>query len=494
MRKLLQPLDQLLNRFTMYKVVLFGLFGLWLGAELMALTGLIGVSAWGIALSLSVLVIVCWATTAALAAYFKAPYNNDSYFISALILTFILPPIDSVDRLVWVALCGFIAMASKYLLTWRGSHIFNPVAFGAVVLSIAGVLPAAWWVATPNLLPLTAVLALIVLRKQRNFQLFATFAVVALLVLLLNDTVLGDQTALEVFKSAALSWPIVFMGSIMLTEPLTLPAGRQNQLLVAALVGAIFAAQINVGPVSTTPQFALVMGNVFALLLYVPYGANLRLKRMQTIAPDTLELVFDKPKNLHFRPGQYLEMTLARPYLAMRGNRRTFSIASAPHETEVRLGIRVYTPSSKYKSYLQTLQPGALVRSANVKGSFTLPADTTQPLLFIAGGIGITPFRSMVAELLLTNQSRDIRILYTASTPEHFAYKSVLDKAATVGVKTDYIVTGFDGEELQTRVPDLAKRAIYISGPDGMVRHYDHMIQDLGVSRRHIHKDHFSGY
>lgn len=478
----------------MYKVVLFGLFGLWLSAVGLAVTGQIGVSATGIMLSLGVLAVTCFAVTASFAAYFKAPFNQESYFITALILTFIVPPIDSLSGLVWVVMIGIIAMASKYLLTWRGSHIFNPAAFGALVISVAGVLPVTWWVATPNLLPFTALLALIVLRKQRNFQLFGVFALSAVAMLLVNGVIFGDQTVLDVLASAVKSWPIVFMGSIMLTEPLTLPVGKQNQLLLAALVGVVFAAQLHVGPVSTTPQFALIMGNIFALLAAGIYGATVRLKDVRMIAPGTLEIVFYKPNNMRFTAGQYIEMTLPYQRPDLRGNRRTFSIASAPHEADLRFGIRVYAPGSGFKAHLQKLAIGDKVRIANIKGSFVLPSNAGRPLLFIAGGIGITPFRSMLSEMVQQLQQRDVRVLYVAASPEQFVYQDVLTQAAEYGVVTDYITPQFGADELARRVPDFTNRQIYISGPDGMVRHYDQLLLDQGIPARQIYKDHFSGY
>jgi ferredoxin-NADP reductase len=494
MHNLLNPIDRLLNRFTMYKVTLFGLFGLWMVAEVLAYTGLIGVSATGMALSLGVLAVTCYAVTAGMAACFKTPFNQESYFITALILTFIVPPIDSLSGLLWVVLCGVIAMASKYLLTWRGSHVFNPAAFGVLVVSIAGVLPVTWWVATPNLLPFTILLALVMLRKQRNFQLFGVFALSAVAILLVNGVMFGNQTTVDVLTSALRSWPIIFMGSIMLTEPLTLPAGKQKQLLLAALVGVVFAAQLHAGPVSTTPQFALIVGNLFAVLVAGVYGTMLRLTQLNTIAPGTLELVFSKPTGLHFTPGQYIEMTLPYNTPDLRGNRRTFSIASAPHEDDVRFGVRAYNPGSGFKSRLQKLNIGDGVRIANVKGHFVLPANARQPLLFIAGGIGITPFRSMIAEMVQQLQHRDIRLLYVAASSEQFVYQDVLTQAAEYGVITDYITPAFDGDELQRRVPDLADRHVYISGPDGMVRHYGELVRALGVPAHQIHKDHFSGY
>src|SRR5438445_4492057 len=121
-------------------------------------------------------------------------------------------------------------------------------------MSATGLLPATWWVATPYLAPFMALLALVVLRKQRKFTLFFVFALAATVLLLYTGSVLHGQAGLGVLRNAWLSWPVIFTGSIMLTEPASLPAARYYQLLYGVLVGAVFASQLHAGPIAATPQ------------------------------------------------------------------------------------------------------------------------------------------------------------------------------------------------------------------------------------------------
>jgi Na+-transporting NADH:ubiquinone oxidoreductase subunit NqrB len=213
---MLKTIDAFLNRLTMYKIVLYGLLVLLIIADILAWTGVLSIGPVALLVSGVVLGATCYIANELLGRLYHAPRNSESYLITALILTCILPPADSVHRALLVALTGVIAMASKYLLTWRGSHFLNPAATGALVMSVAGLLPATWWVATPAVVIPTSLLALAVLRKQRKFQLFLVFAGSVILLMLYIGVGFHDQSVWNVFKNAWLSWPIIFMGSIML--------------------------------------------------------------------------------------------------------------------------------------------------------------------------------------------------------------------------------------------------------------------------------------
>lgn len=494
MRAWLKTIDAILNRFTMYRVVLYGLITLLVIATVLSRTGTLSISTLGLAGTTAAVVAACYASNRLLAWWFHAAPNTESWFISALILAFLLPPSTDTGRLALIACTGVIAMASKYLLVWRGSHIFNPAAIAAAIMSMSGLLPVTWWVANPTLITFTILLALVVLRKQRKFSLFFAFAGAAVLMLLFVSGLLHGQPVVTVLKNAALSWPIIFMGSIMLTEPTTLPATRYYQVLFGVLVGVVFSSQLHYGNVAATPQVALLIGNLFALIFVPSFGAMLRLKYLQPLSSDIYSAVFERPpRSLAFVPGQYMEWTLPHAHADSRGNRRLFSIASSPTETDIQIGFRHYERSSSFKNALLSLKPGQYIRAAHVAGNFTLPSDPAQPLLFIAGGIGITPMRSMVQYLLDTAQKRDIILLYFAAKPEDFVYRELFDAAAGIGVTTQYIVGRPDADTLE-RVPDLGKRTIYLSGPDALVSGCKAMLTDMGVHRARIRTDHFTGY
>lgn len=493
MRALLKIFDAMLNKYTMYRGILYGLAGLLVIAEAMALADVISISPIGLSISIVTLIVSCYAANRLFAWLFKTPYNHESWLISALILACILPPALTVERVLLVALCGALAMASKYILVYRGSNIFNPAAVGAFVMSVSGLLPSTWWIATPYLLPVTILGGIIILRKHRRFELFFVFAAAALAVMLLNGY-LNDQALGQVARNAFLSWPIVFLGTIMLTEPSTMPPTRQYRLLYGLIVGLVFASQLHIGPVAATPQAALIVGNIFTLLVAPPLGTMLRLKKITKLNANVYDVSFEKPQQLKFWPGQYLEWTLPHKPVDDRGNRRTFSIASSPTETDLHIGIKTYQPGSSFKKALLALKPGDYIRGAHVAGNFTLPPDPNVPVVFIAGGIGITPFRSMVRYMVDKAVPRTASLFYIASSSADFVYQDELDKAKAIGLQVHYIVGRLEAETLAANLETIKRAQVYISGPDAFVTHYKQVLTDAGVSGGAIKTDHFTGY
>lgn len=490
----MQTIDTVLNRLTMYRVVVYGLAAVLLVAEFFALTGTLAISAGGLLASTAALAAGCYGANRLFAWLARAAANSESWLITALILACIFPAALSPTRLGLLALAGAVAMGSKYVPVVRGSHIFNPAAAAAFVMSVTGLLPATWWIANPTLTPFLAILAFAVLRKQRRFMLFASFALSALLVLLFVSSLLHGQAGLATLRAAATSWPIIFLGSIMLTEPTTLPASRPYQLLFGVLVGVVFSSQLHLGRVAATPEAALLVGNLFTFVFQPAYGAMLRLKRANRLAPDIYEAVFERPAVFRFRAGQYLEWTLPHEHTDSRGNRRLFSVASSPNEPELRIAFRHYEPSSSFKEALLALHPGNYIRAAHIAGNFVLPDDPAKPLLLIAGGIGITPLRSMVQQLVEQGVRANIVLLYFANRESDFVYREVFEAAGVNGVQAQYIVGRPDEAVIAQAVPDLAQRTAYISGPELLVSYCRSLLRRHGVPSARIHTDHFAGY
>lgn len=488
---MLREIDNLLNKYTMYQVVVYGLSALLVFAAILGLTGAVSVPAGALLVSVVVLLVSSYAANKAASLFLRVPSNAESWLISALILACILPPVDSLAKGLYAALAGLLAMASKYVITYRGSHIFNPAAFGAFVVSITGLLPATWWIATPWLTPFTVLLALVVLRKQRRFHLFFAFAVSALVLLVLTGTVLQGLSLTFVLRDAVLSWPIIFFGSIMLTEPATLPPVHHYRLLLAIIVGLLFASQLHIGRLATTPQAVLLFGNILTVLAVPTAGVLLRLKEVRRLSSDIYEACFDRPPQLRFAAGQYAELTLPHTRPDARGNRRTFSVASSPYAPDIRFAFRARPSGSSFKTALTRATPGQVVRLSHVAGDFTLPADEAKPLLFIAGGIGITPYRSMVASL---TSRRDIVLIYLSADPQSFVYADDFNQAASLGVRTIYLQDQLSAKSLLDLVPDLQQRLIYVSGPDGMVRNYKKLLRSMGIQGFAVKADYFAGY
>jgi ferredoxin-NADP reductase len=224
---------------------------------------------------------------------------------------------------------------------------------------------------------------------------------------------------------------------------------------------------------------------------------KLRLKEIRQVSEQVYTYVFGASRRFAFLPGQYMEWTLAGVPFDSRGNRRTFTIASSPTEDEILVGVKFYEPSSTYKKTMRAMKPGDDVYVSQLAGNFTLPHDPGQKLAFIAGGIGITPFRSMAKYLIDKSEQRDIVLLYVVGKPEEAAYKDVFSAAAQYGLRT-VILTGsgkaFDAATIQRHIPDSEDRTFMLSGPQGMVEDAKSHLKELGVGATNIKTDYFSGY
>ena len=498
-------IDNLLNRVTMYRLVLYYLLVLLAAAIAYALFGYMQYTALSIALSASFFIGACLIINYAFAAFFKAPTNVESVYITALILALIMPATlaASAQGVIALVLISLFAMGSKYLLTIGNRHIFNPAGIAAVGSYFLLSTPASWWVGgNLALLPFVAVGGLLIVRKLQRFDLVLAYSAAAYLSVLLTSV---SHDPLAIAQKISLHSSFFFFGLVMLTEPLTTPPRRGMRLAYGALAGALFAPGVHIGALYSTPELALSAGNVFSWVVSPKTRALLTLKRKEKTGIATSEFIFQTDKPIAFKPGQYLEWTLPHKKPDNRGNRRYFTIASSPTESEVHLGVRFNEPSSSFKRALQGLEPGARLTAASLAGDFTLPHNTHEKLVFIAGGIGITPFRSMTKYLIDKQEKRDVVLFYSARTPDDIAYKQVFDEAAKVGMRTVYAVnegtapqggyTGFiTAEILKKEVPDYKERVFYLSGPRSMVVAFEHTLKELGVHRTRIKTDFFPGF
>ncbi len=297
----------------------------------------------------------------------------------------------------------------------------------------------------------------------------------------------------------------------MLTEPATTPARTREQMVYGGLVGLLFALPYHAWVFYSTPELALVIGNVFAFFTKSSSSRRLTLVSTERIANGIQEFLFRPDRPLAFDAGQYAEWTLPHSKPDLRGNRRYFTLASSPGEEYVRLSVRIpETQASTFKQALSKMRPGDALGLAQLAGDFTLPEDPSKKLVWIAGGIGVTPFRSMAQHLLDREETRHITLLYAAAHPEAFAYLDLFDRAKTIGLRTIPILslppteqipatwTGKSGrltdELVRELVPDFLDRVFYLSGPSAMVDGYKALLLGLGVSTRQIHTDYFPGF
>lgn len=488
-------IDNFLNKITMYRLMLYGLLAMAGYAIGLGFFETIFYNEIHFAASLGILMATCLAANYIFSKLLKAPTNIESAYITALILFFILPPLLSYGDIKVLVFAGVVAMASKYVLAIKKKHIFNPAALGALVLSLVGLGGASWWVSSPYMLPAVLILGLLMVRKIRRFQMFFAFIVVSFLSVAIFSLKL-QFGFIEIAQQLLTSWPWIFFATIMFTEPLTTPPSKKMQFIYAALVGFLFGFPFQIGSVYATPELALIIGNIFSYLVSSKQKLTLVLKEKNLIAKNTYEFIFNSDQKLQFKPGQFLEWTLPHPHSDGRGNRRFFTVASSPTEETIKLGVKMAeTDGSTFKQKLASLGNEKVI-AGQLGGDFILPNNTEKKLAFIAGGIGITPFRSMIKYLLDKNEERDIVLFYSNKSEEEVAYKDLLGQAQDAfGLKTLHIVGKFiDEQMIRQELPDFKDRVFYLSGPHAMVENYKNLLLRLGVSRSNIKTDYFPGF
>ncbi len=497
--------DDFLNRITMYRLVLYYLIALLALALLMGAFGILPYDPVSLGFSTLFILSASWLANRAFAYAFNAFPNVESVYITALILALIISPV-SPHNLIGVGFLLFAsvwAMASKFIFALGKRHLFNPAAFGVALASLTIHQSATWWVGgNVWLLPFVLIGGLLIVRKVRRFDLVLSFTAVTLALIAV--------TSANFFSSGVtllLRTPFLFFAFVMLTEPLTTPPNRWLRMLYGAFVGLLFSPSFTIAGFFFTPELALLAGNVFSWAASPKGRFMLALKEVRKTGTDVYDFIFTPDRRFPFAPGQYLEWTLAHANADSRGNRRYFTIASAPSEREIHLGVKFYAKPSSFKRTLAGLKIGDTISASQLAGEFTLPADANRKLAFIAGGIGVTPFRSMVQHLLDTRARRSVVLLYANKKAEDIAYEEVFERAEReLGMKTVYALTDekapvegahlgvIDATLIRKEIPDYRERTFYISGPRGMVTAFQKTLADMGVSRFRIKTDFFPGF
>ncbi|MBT2531792.1 oxidoreductase [Arthrobacter sp. ISL-48] len=503
-------LDTLLGKVTMYRLILLVLASL---AAYSLLLNALGWLTFGIPEMLVHLVLclgLTYASNRALAALFHVRPHSESSLITGLLLYFLFWPTFVPTDLAGVALACVLASASKYALAWRGRHIFNPAAVGAFVAGLTGLNIATWWAATPPMLWLLVPGVLLVLYRTRKFPMAAVFAVVAMSIVASELLRTGMSPAMALWQPLA-QRPLLFFVGFMLTEPLTLPPRRWQQLALAAVVGVLFAVPYNFGFIANSPELALLVGNLLAFMVGQRGGLKLHFMSSRSLTPSTTEFAFKPSRPVRFVPGQYMELDLPHAKSDGKGRRRVFSVTSAPGSDTVKFGVRTAEPVSAAKKVLLALQPGDQVTATSVGGDFVLPCDRSRSVLLVAAGIGITPYLAQLASGAADD--RDTVLLLLARNADEIAYAEELrSSGARIVVRlaegsvspSFFSGTGtggsdepgrgarLDAESLKALVPDIAEREVYVSGSPASVASLRRAARKAGARR--VHVDSFAGY
>ena len=227
------------------------------------------------------------------------------------------------------------------------------------------------------------------------------------------------------------------------------------------------------------------------------------------VAERTTAFRFEKPWDWTFRAGQYLDLTLLDPpETDAEGNTRTFSIASGPHEDTLMVATRMR--DTAFKRMLKTMPLGSAVKIEGPSGSLTLHNNVTRAAVFLAGGIGITPFRSIVFRAAKEKLPHRIFLFYSNRRPEDAPFLDELQAlekenrnyklvaSMTEMAKSNRSWHGevglIDNKMLLRYLKDAVSPIYYVAGPPEMVKGLHAMINKAGVDDDNIRAEEFAGY
>jgi ferredoxin-NADP reductase len=233
-----------------------------------------------------------------------------------------------------------------------------------------------------------------------------------------------------------------------------------------------------------------------------------RIKDKQEVAQGTLFVTFDLlGEEVDFHPGQYFWLTLLDPpYDDEKGPRRHISVATSPNDRGV-LGLATRLRDTAFKRSLAELPVGTEVDVEQPKGDFVLPPETDVPYVFIAGGIGITVFRSMLLYIAEEDLPHRVTLVYSNRDRASTAFLDELTELASAHDNIDLVLTmteddGWDGESRLVG-PDLLRDHLdgdltgyryLLAGPPPMVEAVTDSLREAGIPDDQVHPERFSGY
>lgn len=240
-----------------------------------------------------------------------------------------------------------------------------------------------------------------------------------------------------------------------------------------------------------------------------PSTYRVRLIARREVAQRTMALFFERPAGYSFKSGQFIDLMLLDPTETdSEGNTRAFTIASAP--SEERLMIVTRLRDTAFKRVLMRMPFGTMVKIEGPFGNLALPESAARPLIFLAGGIGITPFRSMLVQAAMHHLPYRLVLFYSNRRPENAPFlhelqdlQRKISRYTFVGTMTQMEKsncswtgeTGYLDHAMLTRHLEGIESPLYfLVGPPAMVQAFRTMLETVGVRNTDIRTEEFAGY
>ncbi len=234
-----------------------------------------------------------------------------------------------------------------------------------------------------------------------------------------------------------------------------------------------------------------------------------RLLNKEEVADSTMLFHFEKPESMTYTAGQYLHWTLVEPAETDdKGTMRAFTLASAPYESTIMASTRMR--DTAYKRDLAVMEVGDEVELDEPQGDLTLHEDPSRPAVFVIGGIGITPVRSMVLQSVHERSGHPLYIFYSNKRVEDAPFMAELWEAAATSEDVTFVPTMTAAEDsgdewsgetghideamLKRHLQELDGPIYYLSGPANMIDAMSSMLRGAGVKDEDIRSEEFPGY
>jgi ferredoxin-NADP reductase len=240
-----------------------------------------------------------------------------------------------------------------------------------------------------------------------------------------------------------------------------------------------------------------------------PVPHEVRLLRSEPVAEGTMAFYFDRPAGFEYQAGQNAQISLldAKEFDGF-GPTRTFTFASAPHERELMVATRMR--DTAFKRTLKSAKPGLRVGVDGPNGLMVLHGDPTRPAVFIAGGIGVTPFLSMARHAAHARLPHRLWLFYSNRRPEDAAFLKELSELERSHPNFHFVPTMTEMEKsaskwtgetgvinkglLERHLRDVERPIYYLAGPPGLVMGMQSVLEGLGVPLEDIRDEEFYGY
>lgn len=513
-QKPIKYLENILDKYTMYQVIGACLLGLNAIAFLFSLANLLSFSAINYLINLVVIFSSGWLTHYICQKLFKSHDGLESTVISLLIIGLIVYPDISLGNLFFVSFISFFAITSKYVIIHRDRHVFNPVALALFVAGLLGYLGAEWWIANRLMIFFTLVVGALVLIKIRRLKIALLFVITSTIfnliyLLTVSTSPVSFADILKNLTLLYLSYPLVFFVSFMFTEPNAFPSTYKKQLFYGGLVSFLFSVPYNIGHVVYgTPELALLIGNLFTRVVDKNAKYILTLKEKIFHNNNIVEYIFKSDKPVNFIEGQYMEWVLPHSHADSRGIKRTFSLVTATDNNhQVGFAVKHLANGSSYKKALLNLSINEKIYASGVAGDFTNVKTEKFHKVYLAGGIGITPFISMLRKAIIKKQPINASLINCLNNRSDYAWSDTINQAKKLGLtvftvysdaneKIDSANNEFSGyinQVILSRAQKSPTDFFYVSGPALFVEKSKELLSSMGIKNNKIITDYFSG-